>query len=110
MDVAALNERIKFQKQTASTDAKGNHTNAWADYYSCFATIGGEGGGEQAAAGMIVEHSDVSFTVRYCTETMAVTSTGYRIVWRGDIYDIIAPDHANMKKKSLKFRCKKVLR
>lgn len=110
MDIAALNERITFQKNGVVTDSVGNHKNAWVDYYSCYATIGGESGSEQAVVGTVVEHTEVSFTVRYCKKTKAVTSTKYRIIWRDEIYDIVAPDHMNMKKKSLKFRCKKVLR
>lgn len=110
MDVAALNEWITFQTNAATMDKWGNHKNEWTDYYRCHATIGGEGGSEQAVAGTTVEHTDVSFTVRYCSKTMVINTTGYRIIWRGEIYDIVAADHANMKKKSLKFRAKKVMR
>ena len=39
MDVAAMNVRIMFQKNEAVSDAIGNHTDTWADYYSCHATI-----------------------------------------------------------------------
>lgn len=39
MDIAAMNERIMFQKNAVMTDKIGNHTNGWTDYYSCFATI-----------------------------------------------------------------------
>lgn len=110
MDVAALNEWITFQENSAVMDKNRNHTPEWTDYYRCHATISGEGGSEQAVAGTTVEHTDVNFTVRYCSKTMAVIPTKFRIIWRGDIYDILANDHANMKKKSLKFRAKKVRR
>ena len=43
MDVAALRSKVTFQKNEAVTDKYGNHKNAWTDYYTCFATIGGEG-------------------------------------------------------------------
>ena len=43
MDIALMNEKVIFQKNTVVTDAVGNHTNVWEDDYTCFATIGGEG-------------------------------------------------------------------
>ena len=43
MDVALLNERVTFQKNEAVVDGVGNHMNVWTDYYTCAATIGGEG-------------------------------------------------------------------
>lgn len=110
MDVAALNEWITFQVNEATTDKYANHTNGWTDYYRCHATISGEGGSESAVAGTTVENATISFTVRYCAKTSVITSTKYRIVWRGDTYDILAPDHKNMKKRSLRFTCKKVRR
>ena len=111
MDIAALNERILFQKSTVVTDAIGNHKNTWADYYSCFATISdstGKSNAETAVAGLVVDASDISFTVRFCKKAMAVTTTGFRILWQGSAYNILKIDHLNMKKHALKFKCEKV--
>lgn len=107
MDVAALNVRITFQANETVTDKYGNHKNTWTDYYSCYATISGENGKEQAVVGEIVENTDMNVTVRYCSETAAVTSTKHRIIFNDDIYDILAVDHLNFKKNALKFRCRK---
>ena len=107
MEITLLNTRITFQKNAVVTDKIGNRTNAWTDFYSCYATVSGEGGSEEVAAGIVVEHSDVSFTVRWCKAAAAVTSTGYRITMNGEIYNILAVDHQNYKRKSLKFRCQK---
>lgn len=107
MNIALLNTRITFQKSTVTADAIGNRVNGWTDYYSCYATISGEGGGEDVAAGTTVEHSDISFTVRWCKAASAVTSTCYRITMNGEIYNILTVDHQSYKRKSLKFRCQK---
>ena len=64
MDVAALRSKVTFQKNETVTDKYGNHKNAWTDYYTCFATIGGEGlasSKEEQVAGTTVE--DFSMTV-----------------------------------------------
>ncbi len=113
MNVALLNERITFQKNETLIDKYGNHKNEWTDYYSCAATIGGEGNkssGEQAIAGVIVENADVSFTVRFCKKVDALTTDGYRIVFRGELYDILSVDHMGYRRKCVKFRCKKTRR
>ena len=110
MDIGLLNLRILIQKNAVVSDAIGNRKNTWTDYFSCYATIGGESGTEVHRAGETLESADLSFTVRYCSETAAVTPSGYRIVYGGELYNIIAVDHQNNKRKSLKFRCSKVRR
>lgn len=56
-------------------DAIGNHRNEWKDFYSCYATVSGEDGSEKAVAGLIVDDSDIAFTVRYCSLLSGVDST-----------------------------------
>lgn len=110
MDIGLLNLRIQIQKNAVISDAIGNRKNTWTDYFSCYATIGGESGTEIYRVGEILESADLTFTVRYSSETAAVTPSGYRIVYGGELYNIIAVDHQNNKRKSLKFRCSKVRR
>jgi len=114
MDIALLNTKITIQKNAVVTDPIGNHTNAWTDYYSCHATIGGENGSskgsEETDAGTVNDHSGIDFTVRYCAAVSAVTSTEYRVLYGGEVYDIIGIDHMNNKRKCIKLRCRKVRR
>ena len=110
MDIAALNERVMIQVNTVVTDKYGNHKNTWEDFFSCYATISGENGKEQAIVGEIVEATDMNVTVRYCAQTASVRSTTHRIFFRNEIYDIVAVDHLNYKKHGIKFRCQKVRR
>lgn len=110
MDAAALRSKVAFQKNETVTDKYGNHKNAWADYYTCFATIGGEGlasSREKQAAGTTVEDFSMTVTVRYCAKAAAVTSTGFRVVFMGELYNIENIDHMNDRKRSLKFTCRK---
>ena len=113
MEVSLLNVRITFQKNAVVVDGAGNHKNTWTDYYSCHATAGGEAGkqtSEADVAATVVDESDISFTVRYCKKASVIDSTGYRVVFGGGIYDILAVGHMNYKKKCLKFKCKKARR
>lgn len=113
MDVALLNERVTFQRNEAVVDGVGNHMNVWTDYYTCAATIGGEGlasSGETQEAGMTVEDVSMTVTVRYCRKAVDIMSTGFRVLFRGKVYDIVNVDHMNFKKRTLKFTCRKVRR
>lgn len=108
MDIALLNVKITVQKNETIVDAIGNHKNTWTDYHTCFATVSGEGGSEKSVASLIVDDSDISFTVRYCKDLSNVESTKYRISFNDAIYNIVSIDHKNFKKKSIKFKCEKV--
>ena len=110
MNIAAMNVRVTIQKNVVVTDKYGNHKNTWTDYFFCYATISGESGQEQAVVGQTVEHTDMNVTVRYCKETETVTSTGFRIIFRDEIYDILGIDHLNFKKHGVRFRCRKARR
>ena len=110
MNIALLNVKIIFQKNEVVIDKIGNHKNTWSDFYSCYATVSGEGGSEKAVAGLVVEDSDISFTVRYCKALSDIDSTKCRILFYGDVYNIVSIDHMNYKKKCLKLKCEKVRR
>ena len=110
MKVSLLNEKITFQKSVVQSDSIGNRKNVWEDYYSCFATIGGESGNEKMEAGQTADGATITFSVRYCNQLVDIVSTGFRIQFREEIYNILSVDHMNYKKKSLKFRCEKVRR
>ena len=92
MNITAMNIKITFQKNNVVIDKIGNHTNSWIDYYSCYATVSGETGNEQAVVGETVENIQICFTVRYCRKISNVSSTKYRIVFNDELYDIVSVD------------------
>lgn len=110
MEIALLNVKVTFQKNSVVADDIGNRKNVWEDYYTCHATVNGEGGNEKAAAGLTVVESDLAFTIRFCKRAAEVTADGFRILFQGEIYNIAAVDHMNYRKKALKFRCEKARR
>ena len=77
MKISLLNEKILFQKGVVVSDAIGNRKNAWEDYYSCFATIGGESRNEKSEAGQTIDDVGITFTVRYCSQLVDIMSTKY---------------------------------
>lgn len=110
MKIGLLNTHIEIQKSSVVTDKYGNHKNEWTPYYTCHATVSSESPKEGTAAGVIVDSSKLDFTVRYCRQAAAVTSTGYRIVFGEDLYNILGVDHMNFRNKAVKFLCQKASR
>ena len=110
MDIALLNVKITLQKNEVVTDAIRNHKNSWIDFYSCYATAGGESKGEADSAGTINDNTDMDFTLRWCRNTANITTDGHRVIFNGEIYNILGIDHMNFKKKCVKLRCRKVKR
>ena len=49
----------------------------------------------------------MTVTIRYCLTAATIHSTHYRVIFHGEVYDIIAVDHQNFRKKSRKFRCRR---
>ena len=113
MRIAEYNERVIFEKASVRVDEVGNHVNVWEVYFSCFAQIDGESyisSKEKERVGQTVEDVSMSVTVRFCEKTVAIDSVHYRIVFRGEIFDITKVDHLRFGKRSLTFVCRKARR
>ena len=87
-----LNERTTIQQSKHMTDKVGNHRNAWMDYYTCFAYASTYEAQEDEGE-VTAEQKSVVFTVHWCSEVNKLTSTGFRVLFRGELYDItsVAP-------------------
>lgn len=107
MNIELMNQKITIRHQTVVTDSIGNHTNTWANYHSCHATVSGESGSEDQDAGMTTEHTDADFTVRWCNAVKVITPDDYRVLFGSDVYNILGIDHMNYKRKCIKLRCRK---
>lgn len=110
MKVSLLNVRITIQKNTPHADSVGNRRLRWEDYLSCMATVSNETDTEEQDAGQTVDDTRADFTVRWCGKASVVNSTEYRVLFGGEIYNILAVDHMNYKRKSVKLRCRKARR
>ena len=106
MNIAGLNVRIMIQKNVTVTDRIGNHKSVWTDYFSCWATASDQSGDESEEASQTREADRMDFTVRYCSETAAVTAKGYRILLGDRMYNIIHVDDMGFRKNSRKFQTK----
>lgn len=57
MNIAAMRVRVTFQKNTVIVDKYGNHKTGWADYFSCWATVGTSSGSESSGVVINPEES-----------------------------------------------------
>lgn len=103
--IEKLNERITIEKSTVVTDKVGNHRNTWEEYFTCFAYASTYQAQEEEGE-VTAEQKSVVFTVRWCSETRGLTSTGYRIRFREQLYNIESVDPMNYQKKILKIHCR----
>ena len=103
--IEKLNERITIEKSTVVTDKVGNHRNTWEEYFTCFAYASTYQTQEEEGE-VTAEQKSVVFTVRWCSETRGLTSTGFRIRFREQLYNIESVDPMNYQKKVLKIHCR----
>lgn len=110
MKIADLNQKIRLQSKTIEIDKIGNHKSTWSDFLETSAYISFQGKGEEVFLGMEIDHSDISFTVRFQKALKDINTSDYRIFFDDDIYNIISIDFMNYKYRYIKIRCKKVAR
>ena len=106
MKIGRMNERITFQKNEIVTDQYKNRVPVWSDYFSCYAYASTYTANEDGDA-VTSEERNVTFQVRYCSELADVTSTGYRILFHGEAYNILSVDRMNYQKQEIRFACRK---
>lgn len=107
MNIARMNERITFQKSSVATDSVGNHRNTWADYFSCFA-YASTYAADETQGEVVTEERSVTFC--YCSELACVSSTGYRILFHDEIYNILSVDLMNYQRQEIKIHCRREVR
>ena len=109
--VSRYNSKVVFQRNTVVTDTIRNRTHTWMDYFSCYAYVNTVAMANQAAqegtSVVPIEQRNITFETRCCSELAVVSSVDYRIVFAGDVYDIIAVDPVNYQNAELRFICKR---
>ena len=107
MRIADLNLRITFQKMSVVTDKYGNHTNAYKNYFSCYATASGSGN-EASEAGVTTPKETIDFTVRWYKALDTVTSDSFRIKVGNNSYNILYVNPMGNHRKCMKFHCERM--
>ena len=102
MDISKLRSRITIQHSEVVTDAIGNHTNTWVDYWFCAAYANLAFGKEYGAAGQTLGSDTLVFEVRWCERLRDLDGTKFRILFGGAIYNITCVDDVQFRHEKLK--------
>ena len=102
--IARKNVRITFQQNEVYCDQYKNRLRQWSDYYSCSAYASTYAAAEDGDA-VTSEEKGITFETRWCPELAAVTSTGFRIVFRDENYNILSIDPMNYQGQAIRFAC-----
>lgn len=104
--IEKLNERITIEKSTVVTDKVGNHRNTMGRNISPALPTPRPIRLQEEEGEVTAEQKSVVFTVRWCSETRGLTSTGFRIRFREQLYNIESVDPMNYQKNILKIHCR----
>ena len=104
-EIARFNERISIQKNTVVTDKYGNHKNVWTDYYTCFTYASTYQYDEEKSSTVTTEERTITFEARYCPELSGLNAIHYRVIFHGDVYNILSVDMMNYQRKSICIKC-----
>lgn len=107
MKIGQWRESILIQKNYITKDKIGNQKNVWEDYYSCHAYVNKLSGREYWEAAQVKQEASLYFIVRFCRELESIDSTLYRIVFKGEVYNITFVDFMQYQKKTIKLRAEK---
>ena len=97
-------ERIMIQKSSLGNDKAGNHVLAWEDHFSCSAFVNSLSGKEYWEAAQMNVQKDMYFIIRYCSEVADMDMEHYRILFRGQVYNISFIDNVRYQNRTLKLR------
>ena len=110
MEVSPMRSRITIQQSIVTKDAIGNHLTDWTDIHTCFAYANLASGKEYQAAGQTLNGDTLVFTIRWCDRLRNLDTTGFRIKFEGNIYNITCVDDVRFRHERLKLTAEKVRR
>lgn len=97
MEIGNLNQRIAILENTVKVDEIGNHKARWEEVFSCWAAVAVKGSSENSETGVTKEVQSLELTVRQSSQTVNISTSANRILFRECIYDIksITPNYRN---------------
>lgn len=104
--IAERSERIIIQKNTVQVDEYENHTPSWSDYFSAWAYASTYIANEEEKV-TVNDERRITFSLRWCSELEGIDSTGYRIMFHGEPYNILSVDMMNYGKKEIRLSCRR---
>ena len=116
MQISAMTEKIEIQRLSSTIDERGNPLTTWTTEYTCRAEISstnntdiyvrhdsksrsyGYDDPEYYAARLELHEIKIKFIIRYTKHLANIDTTKYRLVWNGDIFNLLSATNMRAKK------------
>lgn len=106
-DPGRMRHKLTFQQLTATPDDKCEQIEAWTDLITVHCAVSQFTGTEKVQARQEITESDVTFTVRYSHTLANLNEEDYRIVFKGEVYDILFINDPQLMHEKLIISAKK---
>lgn len=107
MKISGLNQKIEVQKKEITADKIGNRIVSWESYHQGFCSVDSQIVHEKDGVGTVIDDSKTTFILRWSHKLSQINAQSYRILFLGNIYNIIGVDYMNFKHKSIKLHCQR---
>lgn len=102
-----LRHKLTIQHLAVSPDDKCEQIETWTDLITVHCAVSQFTGTEKVQARQEITESDVTFTVRYSHTLATLNEEDYRIVFKGEIYDILFINDPQLAHEKLIISAKK---
>lgn len=107
MNAGAYRESVTIEKHTITEDEIGNQQAAWAEYYKGYAYMNNLSGSEYWEAAQTQSQNTVMFILRYHPLLAKMDTKQYRLLHRGQAYNITSIDDVQYRHETVKIRAMK---
>ena len=104
MNAGEYREPFTIEKNTYKPDEIGNQVSSWVEYYKGYAFVNNLYGSEYWEAAQTQAENTVVFTTRYHPLLNKMNTKGFRIVYRGQIYNISSIDNVKYRNELVKIK------
>lgn len=105
MNAGAYREPITIEKANGfTTDDVGNRVTDWQEHFRGYAYMNNLSGTECWEAAQTQAENTVMFILRYHPKLSVVKARDFRLLHRGNIYDISSVDNVQYKNETVKIR------
>ena len=104
MNAGAYREPVTIEKSGYTEDDIGNQIQTWIEYYKGYAYMNNLSGNEYWEAAQTQAENTVMFILRYHPKLNIMNSKEYRLMHRGNEYNITSIDNVQYKNETVKIR------
>lgn len=104
MNAGAYRELVVIERNTIIEDEIGNQTSAWTKYYAGYAYMNNLSGSEYWEAAQTKSQNTIMFVMRYHALLGKMNTKEYRLIHRGQEYNITSVDNVQYKNEVIKIR------